>query len=90
MMDRKFRANERGTKYWVLMFVKRVGYLNCRQGITVWISHSNDTERIRWNERANQNTKGSVQRGITGRGVLMCVERGLTGCSVLMRIERVG
>ena len=38
----------------------------------------------------NQNTKGTVQRGITGCGALMCVERGITGCGVLMWIERVG
>ena len=38
----------------------------------------------------NQNTKGTVQRGIPGRSVVMCVERGITGCGVLMWIERVG
>ena len=38
----------------------------------------------------NHNTKGTVQRGITGCGALMCVERGIMGCDVLTWIQRVG
>ena len=38
----------------------------------------------------NHTTKGTVQRGITRCGALVCVERGITGCGVLMWIQRVG
>ena len=49
----------------------------------------------RWNgldgtKVLNHTTKGTVQRGITGCGALVCVERGITGCGVLMWIQRVG
>ena len=59
-------------------------------------NNSVDKGRVkRWNgldgtKVLNHTTKGTVQRGITGCGALMCVERGITGCGVLMWIQRVG